>query len=59
MLGVVDDDEYHGYQQFDAVFSVKIPEASQVFVGCNYRYSVERSMLELIRKATPNSEDGT
>ena len=59
MLGVIDDDEHHGYQQFVAVFLAKIPEGSQVFVGSNYCYSVEKSMLESIQKAMPNREDCT
>ena len=28
MLGVIADDEHHGYQQFVAVFSAKIPDGS-------------------------------
>ena len=28
MLGVIADDEHHGYQQFIAVFSAKIPDGS-------------------------------
>ena len=33
MLGVIGDDEYHGYQQFVVVFLAKMLEASQAFVG--------------------------